>query len=69
MEMNFNKDTWKKFLEKFSSYKGSVTDYCKENVIQESSTIKIELGRANIYIPSENTSLFSTVIKEILKLC
>lgn len=108
MEMNFNEDTWKEFLEKFYSYEGSVTDYCKENdisksqfyyykkkfnkkanptfhaievkhepdtalkvknAIHESSTIKIELGRANIYIPSENTTLFSTVIKEILKSC
>lgn len=36
MKMNFNEDTWKEFLEKFSSYEGSVTDYCKENDISKS---------------------------------
>jgi hypothetical protein len=108
MEMNFNEDTWKEFLEKFSSYGGSVTDYCKENDLTKSqfyyykkkfnkktnptfhaievkhgastdlkvknaskeiSTIKIELGRAIIYIPSENTGLLSSLVKEILKSC
>ena len=108
MEMNFNEETWKEILEKFSSYEGTVTDYCKKNNItkgqfyyfkkkfnketkpifhaievkqeasalpkakshvKENNSIKIELGRANIYIPSQDVALLSVVIKEIFKLC
>ena len=106
--MNSNEETWKELLEKFSSYDGTVIDYCKENNISKSQfyyyrkkfnkeiktifhaievkpetsqlqkeknnekgnkSVKIELGRANIYIPSENTNLLSVVFKELLKLC
>lgn len=35
----------------------------------ENNSIKIELGRASIYIPSENASLLSVVFKELLKSC
>lgn len=109
MAMNFNKETWEEFLDKFSSYEGTVTDYCKENNISKSqfyyykkkfnketnsifrtievkpeasqpintkinskqnlNNIKIELGRANIYLPSGNLDLLSLVIKQISKLC
>lgn len=33
------------------------------------SIIKVELGKATIYIPSEKSNSFSAVIKKILKLC
>lgn len=108
MEMNFNKETWKELLENFSSYEGTVADYCRENNItksqfyyykkkftksstpifhaievkpevyplsksksdfKENKSIKIELGRANIYLPSENFDLLSAVIKELSRLC
>jgi len=108
MTMNFNKETWKELLEKFSSYEGTVTDYCKENNVtksqfyyynkkftkastpifhaievmpevsnlskaksdaKENKSIKIELGRANIYLPSEDLDLLTAVIKEISRLC
>jgi ribosome-associated translation inhibitor RaiA len=108
MMMNFNEKTWKELVKKFSSYEGTVTNYCKESNIsksqfyyykkkltkastplfhaievkpevspftktksdtKENMTIKVELGRANIYLPSENLDLLSAVIKEISKLC
>jgi len=108
MKMNFNKETWEERLESFSSYEGTVTDYCKENNItksqfyyykkkftkasasifhaievkpqdthlskakgdaKENESIRIELGRANIYLPLENLDLLSAVIKEISRLC
>jgi ribosome-associated translation inhibitor RaiA len=108
MIMNLNEATWKELLEKFSSYEGTVTDYCKENNVtksqfyyykkkftkastpifhaievipevshtpkpksdaKENKDIKIELGRATIYVPSENLDLLTVVIKEISKLC
>lgn len=31
MEMNFCEETWNGFLEKLSSYEGSITEYCKKN--------------------------------------
>ncbi|WP_333861950.1 hypothetical protein [Clostridium sp.] len=31
MGINFNEKTWKEFLERLSSYRGTVTDYCREN--------------------------------------
>lgn len=37
MSKNFNKsDVWKEQLEKFSSYEGTVTDFCKENKLSKS---------------------------------
>lgn len=108
MAINFNKEILKELLEKFSSYEGTVTDYCKKNNISKSQfyyykkkfnketnpifhaielkpevskstntkinckqdhNIKIELGRANIYLPSGNLDLLSIVIKELSKLC
>ena len=33
MAIKFNEETWSEFLEKFSSYKGTVIEYCKENSI------------------------------------
>lgn len=35
MEKIFNAETWREFLEKFSSYKGSVSSFCKENNISK----------------------------------
>ncbi|MFL0197972.1 IS66 family insertion sequence element accessory protein TnpA [Clostridium sp. WILCCON 0269] len=35
----------------------------------ENNSIKIELGRASIYIPWENATLLSVVFKELLKSC
>lgn len=108
MEAKYNEETWHQYIENFSSYEGTVTDYCKENCIsknqyyyylkkfkkektsifhaielsdkpaaliqskndkEENKSIKIELGKANIYIPSENPTLIASVIKELLKLC
>jgi hypothetical protein len=36
MEKNFNTETWRGFLEKSSSYKESVSSFCKENNISKS---------------------------------
>ena len=36
MEKIFNAETWKGLLEKFSSYDGSVSSFCKENNISKS---------------------------------
>jgi ATPase subunit of ABC transporter with duplicated ATPase domains len=108
MAMNFNEETWKDFLEKFSSYEGNVSSYCKENNMTKSqfyyykkkfmkenkpifhaieiknensnqpkasssskkhSDIRIELGRANIYLPTEDPALVSSILKELSKIC
>jgi hypothetical protein len=36
MEKIFNDETWREFFEKFSSYEGSVSSFCKENNISKS---------------------------------
>ena len=41
----------------------------KNNNDGKNNSIKIELGRASIYIPSENATLLSVVLKELLKSC
>jgi hypothetical protein len=108
MVNKFNDVTWRGFLEKFSSYGGSVTSFCKENNISKSqfyyyknkfekssksafhaivinneestpkianniikgyNDIRIEIGKANIYIPANETALLSTIIKELTKSC
>lgn len=108
MEAKNNEEIWHEYIENFSSYEGTVTDYCKENSIsknqyyyylkkfkkmktaifhaielndepstliqsknakEEIKSIKIELGKAKIYIPSENSTLITSVIKELLRSC
>lgn len=36
MQKTFNAETWRAFLEKFSSYEGSVSGFCRENNISKS---------------------------------
>lgn len=108
MAVNYSEETWKEYIENFSSYEGTVTDYCKENCISKNQyyyylkkfktnststfhaidlkeksaalaesrndkegnkNIRIEFGSVNIYIPSENSALISSIIKELLKSC
>lgn len=108
MENIFNVETWREFLEKFSSYKGSVSSFCKENNIskgqfyyykkrfeksnkhifhamalnkEESPTktetntgkvskdIRIEIGKANIYIPVTETAVLKAILKELAVSC
>ena len=33
MKSIYNEETWKEFLEKLSSYEGTLTSFCKENNI------------------------------------
>ena len=106
MAKKVNDVTWKVFLDKFSSYEGTVTHFCKENNISKSqfyyhkkrfkesnkqtfhaialnkeessaktnntlvsNDIKIEIGKANIYIPANEIALLSDVIRELAKTC
>jgi hypothetical protein len=103
-----NDETWRKLLEEFSSYEGTVTSFCKENHISKSQfyyyknkfeqsskpifhaivinneesnpktvnnsvkkykDIRIEIGKANIYIPANETSLLANILKELTKSC
>lgn len=105
MAKRIDKETWREFIEKFSSYEGTVTQYCIENnlsksqfyyhkrrfetaedisfhaislkeeslnIINENNTInniKIEIGKANIFIPVNEIAILSEIIKEIAKSC
>lgn len=102
----FNDETWREFIEKFSSYEGTVTKYCKENNmsksqfyyykkkfeqsnnptfhaivlnseepapkaakdnVKERKDIRIEIGKTNIYIPTTEISLLTTILKELAR--
>lgn len=102
----FNDETWREFIEKFSSYEGTVTKYCKENNmsksqfyyykkkfeqsnnptfhaivlnserptpeaakdnVKERKDVRIAIGKANIYIPTTEISLLSTILKELAR--
>jgi hypothetical protein len=108
MSKKVNILTWRGFLEKFSSYEGSVTSFYKENSISKSQfyyyknkfeqpckptfhaivinndesnpktvnnsvtgykDIRIEISKANVYIPANEIALLSTVLKELTKSC
>ena len=108
MANEFNEVTWRGFLEKFSSYGGTVTSFCKENNISKSQfyyykkkfeksskptfhaivinneksnpktennsvtgykDIRIEIGKAKIYVPVNEIALLSTILKELTKSC
>lgn len=108
MKNKFNDVTWKGFLEKFSSYEGTVTSFCKENNISKSQfyyyknkfeqsnkpefhaivinneelkhksinnnvkgykDVRIEIGKANIFIPANEIELLSNILKELSKSC
>ena len=105
MAKRIDKETYREFIDKFSSYEGSVTQYCIENnlsksqfyyhkrrfetpedisfhnislkeeslnIINENNTInniKIEIGKANIFIPVNEIAILSEIIKEIAKSC
>lgn len=99
---------WDKIMNKFSSYEGTIVDFCKENKVSQhqlyyrrkrlekedkptfyaialnneetnTSTIKdnikvlkdirIEIGKANIYIPVNEIALLSNIVKELSKSC
>lgn len=105
MANRMDKETWRKFIENFSSYEGTVTQYCIENNLSKSqfyyhkrrfeqpnevsfyaisaidetleisnkednkNDIRIEIGRANIFIPVNEIAILSEIIKEIAKSC
>lgn len=108
MAKNFNDETWREFVEKYSSYEGTVSSYCKENNksksqfyyykkkfmqqskptfhaivlndeestpkaansnIKEHKDIRIVIGKANIFIPVDEISILSTILKELVKSC
>jgi hypothetical protein len=101
-----DKEAWREFIDKFSSYEGTVTKYCLENNLSKSqfyyhkrrfdqpaeaifqaisfekekyltinnesaasNDIRIELGKANIFIPANEIALLSNIIKELAKSC
>lgn len=104
MAKRVSKETWKEFIDKFSSYEGTVTKFCQENNISKSQfyyhkrsfeegnepifhaisfdeekavdtkrdstkTIKIEIGKANIFIPANEIAILSDIIKELARTC
>jgi hypothetical protein len=108
MERIFTAETWREFLEKFSSYEGSLSGFCKENNISKSQfyyykkrfgestkptfraislnkkepaaknqnsirntpqNIRIEIGKANIYIPATETAVLKDILKELAASC
>lgn len=106
MANRVDNSSWKKYIDKFSSYEGTVTDFCKENnlsksqfyyhkkrfkeldsptfhaislseeknntatkIIRDSKDIRIELGKANIYVPANEIALLSNILKELVKSC
>lgn len=106
MAKRIDKEHWREFIDKFSSYEGTVTQYCLENNLSKSQfyyhkrrfeeplettfhaisfkevdnveintevvaskDIRIELGKANIFIPINEIAVLSEIIKEIARLC
>ena len=108
MAKNYIDETWREFLEKFSSYEGTVSSYCKENNIsksqfyyykkkymqpskptfhaivlndedsgakaansniKEDKEIRIVIGKANIFIPVDEITILTTILKELAKSC
>lgn len=104
MEDTFEQESWEKILEKYSSYKGSLSDFCSENNITKHQLyyykkklekpnrpafhaitlkpvkatdnaekaykdIRIELGKANIFIPANEAELLKTILKELAATC
>ena len=104
MAKRVSKETWKEFIDKFSSYEGTVTKLCQENNISKgqfyynkrnfeegnepifhaisfdeekaadtkrdsTKTIKIEIGKANIFIPANEIAVLSDIIKELARIC
>lgn len=104
MEKQINHEPWKKILEKFSSYEGTVTSFCSENNVSKSQfyyhkrradilkkptfhavslntliapdnaekaykDIRIEIGKANVFIPSNESELLKTILKELAATC
>lgn len=99
-----NEIDWDEIIEKFSSYDGSIQDFCRENNIshhqlyyrrkklREEKTafhaiklntkdtvnsndskgnsikdIRIEIGKANVYIPVTEIDLVSKLLKELVQ--
>lgn len=105
MSKRIDKEIWREFIENFSSYEGTVTQYCIENNLSKSqfyyhkrrfetpeeisfhaisvkeesvktinkdnnmNNIRIEIGKANIFIPANEITILSEIIKEIAKSC
>ncbi|MGL5084617.1 MAG: IS66 family insertion sequence element accessory protein TnpA [Clostridium sp.] len=105
-----SKIDWDQIMNKFSSYNGSINEFCKDNNVKQhqlyhrrkklaSKTtpafhaivlnkdadevtdksnsskvtvvkdIRIEIGKANIYIPANEIAALSDIIKELAKSC
>ena len=69
-------------MNKFSSYKGSINEFCKENNVKQhqlyhrrrklvsiTKDIRIEIGKANIYIPTNEIAALSDIIKDLARSC
>lgn len=103
MEKETNEINWEEIMDKFSSYNGAITEFCRQNHIsphqlfyrrkrlekesqtdfhpislkknaefscdsnfEKSKEIRIEIGKATLVIPSNETAILSQVIKEII---
>lgn len=109
MSKEISEINWDDVLNKFTSYEGTIVNFCKEHGVSQhqlyyrrkkwqketktvfcefkldddclekavivnenkiySNDIKIEIGKANIYIPANEIATLSIVIKELFKLC
>jgi transposase-like protein len=108
VEKEVNEINWEEILNKFASYDGVITEFCKSNGIsphqlfyrrkklrKESQTnfhpivlnekmssepncdsnlpeikdIRIEIGKATLFIPSNEVRILSDLVKELVKSC
>lgn len=104
MENTSTHESWERILERFSSYEGTVTSFCRENNVSKSQlyyhkkrykslnkpsfhaislntakdsdntekaykVIRIEIGKANIFIPADEAGLLTTIFKELTSTC
>lgn len=104
MENELEEEYWGKILEKYSSYEGTLRDFCSENNITKHKLyyykkklekpnkqafhaialkpvkaignaekaykdIRIEIGKANIFIPTNEADLLKTILKELAATC
>lgn len=104
MENTLERESWKKILEKYSSYEGTLSNFCSENNITKHQLyyykkklekpnkptfhaialkpvkatdnaektykdIRIEIGKANIFIPGSEAELLKTILKELVATC
>lgn len=107
MSRKLSNEKWNEFINLFSSYEGTVSNFCEENNISKTqfyyhkrrieaasnastpifqgisineednideseityTEIRIEIGRANIFIPANEIAILSNIIKELSKSC